>query len=93
MCCFVLFVAVSVWLYNLKNVPKSWFGKQARAHQARVMLSRARAAHAACYLGIGNKLIQVVPLLSDKFTEPADYHMCCRAPDYPEWLEAMIKKI
>ena len=35
----------------LTVLPKSWFG----AHQARVIHSLARAAHAACYLGIGNK--------------------------------------
>jgi len=74
-------------------LPKSWFGKQARAHQARVIHSLARAAHAACYLGIGNKPIQIAPLLSEKFTEPGDHKMCCKAPDYSEWLKAMIKKI
>jgi len=44
-------------------------------------------------LEFGNKPIQVVPLLSDKFTEPADYRMCYKAPDYPEWLKAMINEI
>jgi len=34
----------------LSVLPKSWFGEQARAHQARVIHSLARAAHAACYL-------------------------------------------
>ena len=77
----------------LTVLPKSWFGKQARAHQTRVIHSLARAAHAACYLGIGNKPIQVAPLLSEKFTEPGDYKMCCKAPDYSEWLAAMIKEI
>ena len=77
----------------LSVLPKSWFGKQARAHQARVIHSLARAAHAACYLGIGNKPIQVAPLLSEKFTEPGDFKMCCKAPDYPEWLKAMIHEI
>jgi len=62
-------------------LPKSWFGKQAQAHQACVIHSLARVAYAACYLEICNKLIQVVPLLSDKFTEPADYRMCCKVPD------------
>ena len=40
------------------------FEKQARALQARVIHSLARAAHAASYLGIGNQPIQVAPLLS-----------------------------
>ena len=53
----------------LSMLPKSWFGKQARAHQARVIHSLARAAHAACYLGIGNKPIQIAPLLSQKFPD------------------------
>ena len=44
-------------------------------------------------LEFGNKPIQVVPLLSDKFTEPADYRMCYKAPNYPEWLKAMINEI
>ena len=52
----------------LSVLPKSWFGEQARAHQARVIHSLARAAHAACYLSIGNKSIQVAPLLSENFT-------------------------
>ena len=39
----------------LSVLRKSWFGKQSRTHQARVIHSLARAAHAACYLGIGNK--------------------------------------
>ena len=52
----------------LSVLPKSWFGEQARAHQARVIHSLVRAAHAACYLSIGNKSIQVAPLLSEKFT-------------------------
>jgi len=66
------------------GVPRSWFGKQASAHQARVIhsLAQAHAAHAACYLSMGNKPIQVAPLLSEKFTEPGDYKMCCKAPDY-----------
>jgi len=44
--------------------------------------TRRQDAHAACYLGIGNKSIQVAPLLSEKFTESGDYKMCCKAPDY-----------
>jgi len=77
----------------LSMLPKSWFGKQARAHQARFIHSLARAAYAACYLGISNKPIQIAPLLSEKFTEPGDHKMCCKAPDYSEWLKAMIKEI
>jgi hypothetical protein len=77
----------------LSVLPKSWFAEQARAHQGRVIHSLARAAHAACYLGIGDKTIQVAPLLSEKFTESGDYKMCCKAPDYSEWLKAMIKEI
>jgi len=46
----------------LSVLPKSCFGKQARAYQARVIHSLARAANAACYLGIGNKPIQIAPL-------------------------------
>jgi len=38
-------------------LPSSWFGKEARAHQARVIHSLARSAHAACYLDIVIKLI------------------------------------
>jgi len=53
----------------LSVLPKSWFGKQARAHQTRVIHSLARAAHAACYLGIGNKPIQIATLLSKKFPD------------------------
>ena len=34
-----------------------------------------------------------MPLLSDKFTEPVDYSMCYKAPDYPEWLKVMINEI
>jgi len=75
-------------------LPKSWFGEQARAHQARLIHSLALAAHAACYLVIGNKSIQVAPLLSEKFTESGDYKMFCKAaPDYSTWLKAMIKEI
>jgi len=48
----------------LTVLPNSWFGKQAADHQARVVYSLARAAHAACYLRIGNKPIQVVTLPS-----------------------------
>ena len=48
-------------------LPNSWFRKQAAAHQSRVVYSLARAAHAACYLGIGNKPIQVDALLSETF--------------------------
>jgi len=53
----------------LSVLPKSWFGKQARAHQACVIHSLARAAHAACYIGIGNKPIQMALLLSEKFLD------------------------
>ena len=77
----------------LSVLHKSWFGKQSRTHQARVIHSLARAAHAACYLGIGIKSIQVAPILSEKFTESGDYKMFCKAPDYSEWLKAMIKEI
>ena len=77
----------------LSVLPKSWFVEQARAHQAHVIHSLARAVHAACYLGIGIKSIQVAPILSEKFTESGDYKMCCKAPDYSEWLKAMIKEI
>ena len=59
-------------------LPRSWFEKQARAHQAHVIHSLARAAHTSCYLGIGNKPIQVAPLLSEKFTEPGDYRCAAR---------------
>jgi len=69
---------------ELSVLPMSWFGKQARAHQARVIPPLARAAHVACYLGIDNRPIQVAPLLSEKFTEPGDYKICCKAPDYSE---------
>jgi hypothetical protein len=77
----------------LTVLPNSWFGKQAAAHQARVVYSLARAAHAACYLGIGNKPIQVDALLSETFTEPSDYNNCCKAPDYKYWEQAMVKEI
>ena len=53
----------------LSVLPKSWVGKEARAHQARVIHSLARAAHAACYLGIGTKPIQIALLLSEKFPD------------------------
>ena len=68
------------------------FEKQARALQARVIHSLARAAHAASSLDISNQPIQVAPLLSENFTEPGDYKMCCKTPDYSEWLKAMIKE-
>jgi len=68
----------------LSLLPRSWFGKQARAHQACVIPYLAHAAHATCYRGIGNQPIQVAPLLSEKFTEPGDYKICCKAPDYSE---------
>jgi len=74
-------------------VPRSWFAKQASAHQARVIHSLARAAHAACYLGIGIKPIQVAHLLSEKFTEPGHHKMCCKTHDSSKWLKAMIKEI
>jgi len=74
-------------------LPKSWFGEEARTHQARVIHSLARTAHVACYLGIGNKSIQVAPLLPKKFTKSGDYKICYKAPDYSEWLQAMIKEI
>ena len=38
--------------------------------------SLARAAHAACCLGIENKPIQVDALLSETFTEPSDHNKC-----------------
>ena len=76
----------------LKVLPRFWFGRKARAHQVRVVQSLLRAAHAACFLSIGRKPMTIVPLLSD-FTEPGDYAMCCKAPDYEKWLEAMIKEI
>ena len=38
----------------LTVLPNPWFEKQAAAHQACVVYSLARAAHAACYLGIGD---------------------------------------
>ena len=66
--------------------PDSWFGKQAAAYQARVVYSLARAAHAACYLGIRNKPIQVDALLSETFTEQSDYN-------YKYWKPAMVKEI
>ena len=66
----------------LTVLPNSRFGKQAAAHQARVVYSLGCAAHAACYLGIGNKPIQVDALLSETFTEPSGYNNCCKAPDY-----------
>jgi len=75
----------------LTVLPKSWFGRKARAHQVRVVQSLVRAAHAACFLSIGRKPMTIAPLLSN-FTEPGDYAMC-KAPDYQEWLESMIKEI
>jgi len=82
---------------TFEDVPGPGFGKQARAHQARVIHCLARAAHAACYLGIGIKPIQVAFLLSEKFTEPSNFKMCymthCKAHDYSKWLKEMIKEI
>jgi len=72
----------------LTVLPKSWFGRKARAHQARVVQSLVRAAHAACFLSIGRKPNKIAPLLNN-FTEPGDYAMCCKFPDY----EQMIKEI
>jgi len=88
----------------LTVLPNSWFGKQAAAHLACFVYSLALAAHAACYLGVGNKPIQVDALLSETFfTEPSDYNNCCKAPDYynncckaPDnkyWKPAMVKEI
>jgi len=77
----------------LTVLPNSRFGKQAAAHQARVVYSLGCAAHAACYLGIGNKPIQVDALLSETFTEPSNYNNCCKAPDYKYWKPAMVKEI
>jgi len=76
----------------LTVLPKSWFGRKARAHQVRVVQSLVRAAHAACFLSIGRKPNKIAPLLNN-FTEPGDYAMCCKAPSYEQWLEAMIKEI
>jgi len=64
-----------------------------KTHQARVVYSLARAAHAACYLGIGNNLIQVDALLSETFTELSDYNNCCKSPHYKYWKPAMFKEI
>jgi len=77
----------------LSVLPKSWFGEQTRAHQARIIHSLDCAAHADSYLGFGNESIQAAPLLSEKFTESGDDKMCCKAPDYFEWPKTMIKKI
>jgi len=43
--------------------------KTSQGTLTRVIHSLARAAHAACYLGIGNKPIQIAPLLSEKFPD------------------------
>ena len=56
----------------LTVLPNSWFGKQVAAHQSRGVYSLARAAYAACYLGIGNEPIQV----NAPFTELSDYNNC-----------------
>jgi len=77
----------------LTVLPNSWFGKQADAHQAHVVYSLARAAHAACHLGSGNKSIQVDALLFKTFTEPSDYNNCKKAPHYKYWKPAMVKEI
>jgi len=54
--------------------------------------SLVRAAHAACFLSIGRKPNKIAALLNN-FTELVDYAMCCKAPDYEQWLESMIKEI
>jgi len=36
--------------------------------------------------------ITIAPLVSN-FTKPGDYAACCKAPNYEQWLEAMIKEI
>jgi len=38
---------------------------------------------------IGTKIVPVVP----NFTDLGDYATCCKAPEYHEWLESMIKEI
>jgi len=70
-----------------------WEISQGISGSRRVIHSLTRAAHTACYLGIGNKPIQVAPLLSKKLNEPGDYKMCCKAPDGSEWLKAKINEI
>jgi len=70
----------------LTVLPNSWFEKQA----ARVVYFLARAAHAACYLRIGNQPIQVHALFSGTFTEPSDYNNCCKVPNYKYWKPGMV---
>jgi len=44
-------------------------------------------------LGVATSIrTKIVPRVS-KFTEPGSFPTCCRAPDYEQWLEAMIKEI
>jgi len=76
----------------LTVLPKSWFGRKAHAHQVRVVQSFVRAAHAAYFLSIGRKPNTIAPLFNN-FTEPGDYAMFCKAPDYELWLEPMTKEI
>jgi len=71
---------------------KSCFGRKARAHRVRSVQSLVRAAHAACFLSIGRKPNKIAALLNN-CTELVDYAMCCKAPDYEQWLESMIKEI
>jgi len=54
-------------------------------------------AHRLCckreLLGVAASVgIKIAPLVSN-FTEPGDYAMYYKAPDYEKWLEAMIKEI
>jgi len=36
--------------------------------------------------------IKIAPLVSN-FTKPGDYAACGKAPNYEQWLEAMVKEI
>jgi len=51
----------------LSVLPRSCFGKQDRAHQARIIHSLATA----CYLGIGNTPIQVASFYPKSLRSPA----------------------
>jgi len=62
----------------LSVLPRSCFGKQARAHQARIIHSLATA----CYLGIGNTPIQVASF----------YPKSLRSPTITRWSPCMSRR-
>ena len=56
-------------------------------HRGAEAVLRAGATRCSCL-----SWNEIAPLVSN-FTEPGDYATYCKAPDYGQWFEAMIKEI